>query len=100
MKHDEIIRQQKRLQMRSAELRIKLANQAQVFKYPLSIADQVRSGLQWLYRNPLWPLAGSFILLALRPQRVLLWSGRLWSAWKAFKLVQIWVAKLPWQKQP
>lgn len=100
MKRDELIRQQKRLQVRSAALRIKLADQAQVFKHPLSIANQVLSGLQWLYRNPLWPLAGSLILLALRPQRLLLWSGRLWSGWKTFKLVQNWVAKLPRQKQP
>jgi hypothetical protein len=99
MKQNELILRQQYLQLRSSELRIKLAAQTQVFKRPLLIADQTLSGLQWLYRNPQWPLAGLLVLLILRPQRFLFWGGRLWVAWKSFKRIQNWAAKRPRQGQ-
>ena len=88
MKHDELVERQQHLQMRSAELRVKLAAQTQVFKQPLLIADQVFSGMQWLWRRPEWSLAGLLLILALRPRRFFSWGGRLWWVWKAFKRIQ------------
>ena len=77
MNNDDLIVRQQRLLVRSAQLRLLLADQAQILQKPLARADQAQSGLQWLYRNPLWPL-GALVLVALvRPRRAMAWSGRL-----------------------
>ena len=88
--HDLVLRQQ-RLLVRSTQLRLALAEQAQVFEKPLAVADQVRGSLQWLYRNPQWPLGALLVLLALRPRRALRWGGRLWLAWKTFDRARNWL---------
>jgi len=100
MKHTELVLRQLRLQRRSAELRRKLTTQTQALQQPLALADRLRTALQWLYRRPLVPLAGLALLLALRPQRILLWGGRMWWGWSVFKKIQHWHAKLPPQNQP
>lgn len=97
MSHDELLLHQQCLLLRSAQLRWSLADQAQVFEQPLAVADRAHSGLQWLYRNPQWPLAGLLVLLVLRPRRAMLWGGRLWWAWNTFQLAQNWVTRLPLQ---
>lgn len=93
-KVDPVVRQQ-RLLARSAELRLSLADQAQVFKKPLALVDQAQAGVQWLYRNPAWPLGAALLLAITRPRRALLLGGRLWWAWGAFKRVRTLVATLP-----
>jgi hypothetical protein len=98
MNHYELMLRQQQLLVRSAQLRHSLADQVHVFKRPLAIADQVRSSLQWLYRNPQWPLGALMILVVLRPRRALGWSGRLWRAWRLFRRTRNWVATLPRQR--
>lgn len=98
MNNDELLLRQQRLLVRSAQLRLALADQAQVFKKPLAMADRARSGLQWLYRNPQWPLAALLVLVVLRPGRAILWSGRLWWAWNTFKRARKWMATLQVQR--
>jgi hypothetical protein len=98
MNHHELMLRQQQLLVRSAQLRLSLADQVLVFKRPLAIADQVRSGLQWLYRNPQWPLGALMILIALRPRRALGWGGRLWRAWRLFQRTKNWVETLPRQR--
>lgn len=100
MNNDELVVRQQRLLMRSTQLRLALADQAQVFKRPLAVADQARSSLQWLNRNPQWPLAALLVLVVLRPGRALLWGGRLWWAWTTFKRARKWMTKLPLQRLP
>ncbi len=95
MNNDEILVRQQRLLVRSAQLRLSLADQTQVFRKPLALVDQARSGLQWLNRNPAWPLGALLTLLLLRPKRTLLWGGRLWWGWTTFKRTRSWVAALP-----
>ncbi len=95
MNNDDLLLRHQRLLMRSAQLRLTLENQAQVFKTPLAVVDQARNILHWLYRNPEWPLGALIVLTVLRPRRTLLWGGRLWWAWKTFKRARNWVAKLP-----
>ncbi len=95
MNKDELVIRQQRLQLRSAQLRLTLADQAHVFKRPLAAADQVRANLQWLYRNPLWPLGALLVLAILRPRRTILFGGRLWWAWTTFKRVRNWMAAMP-----
>ena len=92
MNNDDLVLRQKLLLARSAELRFTLADQAQVFKRPLTIADKAQDGLQWLFRHPVWPLGALIALVVLRPRRAILWSGRLWGAWKMFKRARIWMA--------
>jgi hypothetical protein len=87
-----------RLLVRSAELRITIAGQSEVLKAPLALADQVRAGIQWLYRHPEWPLAGLVALAVLRPQRTLRWAGRLWWAWTSLRRAQSWLAAVPLQR--
>lgn len=100
MNNDELVLRQQRLLARSAELRLTLTSQGQVFKTPLALVDQAQAGLQWLYRNPQWPLGALVALVVLRPRRAIIWGGRLWWAWKTFKRAQKWVATLPVQRLP
>ncbi|MDD5334462.1 MAG: YqjK-like family protein [Rhodoferax sp.] len=92
MNRDELILRQQQLLVRSAELRLGLADQAQVFKRPLAVVDTANQGLRWLYGNPQWSLAALAILVVLRPRRTLVWGRRLWSAWRMLKRAQDWVA--------
>lgn len=98
MNNDDLVLRQQRLLVRSAQLRLLLADQAQVLQRPLALADQAQSGLQWLYRNPQWPLGALALVVLVRPRRAIVWGGRLWWAWKTFKQTQKWLAKQPLQK--
>lgn len=91
MSTDDLLVRQQRLLLRSKQLRRALADQAQVLKGPLALADQARCGLKWLHDNPLWPLGALLVLLLLRPRRMLLWGGRVWWAWSSFKRVRNWL---------
>lgn len=91
MNTDELVVRQQRLLLRSAQLRLALATQAQVLKGPLAVADQAHRGLKWLQNNPLWPLGALAVLLVLRPRRIVLWGGRAWWAWSSFKRVRNWL---------
>lgn len=95
---DPAVRQQ-HLLARSAALRLSLADQVQVLKTPLALADQARAGLQWLYRHPLWSL-GTGVLMAVvlpkvLPKRALLWGGRAWGAWATFRRMRKQLATPP-----
>lgn len=95
MNNDELILRQQRLQMRSMQLRLSLAEQVQVLKRPLAIADQTRKSLQWLSKNPKWPLVALLVLIVLRPRRSIIWGGRLWWAWSTTRRMRDWLAKQP-----
>jgi len=79
---------QRRLLIRSSELRIVLTDQTQVLIKPLAIIDQVRSGLQWLRRNPKWPLGAILLLTIVKPRKSLVWGGRLLWAWNTYKRIK------------
>lgn len=93
MNRDELALRQQRLLVRSAQLRLALADQAQVLRRPLAVADQAQHGLQWLYRNPQWPMGALVLLVLVRPRRAVVWGGRLWWAWRSFKQAQNWLGK-------
>ncbi|NMM12653.1 MAG: hypothetical protein HHJ17_03785 [Rhodoferax sp.] len=97
MSNDDLVQQQQRLLMRSVALRNNLTDQAQVFKRPLAVADQARAALQWLYRNPQWPIGALVVVAVLKPQRAIIWSSRFLLAWRSFKRVRNWISKLPMQ---
>jgi hypothetical protein len=85
MNSDDIVLRQQLLLVRSAQLRIVLSDQVQVLKKPLAVADQVQTGLHWLYRHPQWPLGALMAFVIFRPKRTFVLGGRLWWAWKTFK---------------
>ncbi len=89
--HNLVLRQQ-RLRIRSAQLRQTLTGQAVALQRPLALIDQVRSGLQWLYRNPQWPLGAVLVLVLVRPRRAMVWGARLWWGWKTFTQTKRWLA--------
>lgn len=95
MNNDELLLRQQRLLARSSQLRLTLADQAQVFKSPLALVDQLRNGLQWVYRNPHWPLGAMLVLAVMRPRRALMWGGRMWWGWKMFQRARKWSATRP-----
>lgn len=86
MKTVDLLIRKQRLQVRSTLLRHTLADQAQVLDKPLALVDKAQAGLQWLLRNPHWPVAALVGLLILRPQRTLVWGGRIWWIWKTLQI--------------
>ncbi|MBA3056574.1 MAG: YqjK-like family protein [Gammaproteobacteria bacterium] len=99
MNNDDLAMRQQRLLVRSEQLRLLLAEQAQALRRPLALADRVQSGLQWLYRNPQWPLGALALVILVRPRRALVWAGRLWWGWRAFKQARHWLNQHPLAKQ-
>ncbi len=95
MNNAELIERQQALRLRSAQLRSSLQDQVQVLKRPLALADAAQSGLQWLYRNPAWPIGALTLVVVLRPKRVMVWAGRAWWAWNSYQRVQDWLARPP-----
>jgi len=95
MANEDLLLRQQHLLVRSAELRMSLSVQVQVIKPPLALADQVRSGAQWLYRHPQWPAGALLALVLLRPRRTLVWGRHLWWAWKSLQRLRRWADVLP-----
>ena len=70
------------LQSRSAALRLALAQDAQVLRAPLALADRLRQGGRWLLGHPHWLGAGLALLVVWRPRRAGRLGLRLWGAWR------------------
>jgi hypothetical protein len=85
---------QQQLMARSGRLRQRLADDVQVLRRPLALADQVRHGWQWLRAHP-EVLAGSALLLALvQPRRAWRLASRAWAGWQLWqRLQQGWTAR-------
>jgi hypothetical protein len=99
LQRDALARRQQQLLIRSAELRVMLAQQAQVLQAPLAVADQVRAGVRWLRQHPQWPLGAALVLALRRPRRALGWASRLWWGWGLYQRLQQWLNKLPPQRR-
>jgi len=80
--------------MRSGQLRADLSLQVQGLRKPLGLADQARSALQWLARNPEWPLGAVVVLVLLRPSRALRWASYAWNGYGAYRRVQRLMSKM------
>ncbi|MEY4099135.1 MAG: hypothetical protein RL300_306 [Pseudomonadota bacterium] len=94
MSPNELQLRQQRLLIRSAELRLQLRGDLQRLQRPASKADQVWGGWTWLRQHPQWPAGALALLLALKPKRVLSWSGKLWWVWRSARLLRRWRAVL------
>lgn len=93
LQRDALARRQQQLLIRSAELRVMLAQQAQVLQTPLAVADQVRTGVRWLRQNPQWPLGAAVVLALKRPRRALGWASRLWWSWRVYLRARDWLGR-------
>lgn len=83
------------LLLRSAELRLSLAEQSQLLQPPLAVADQVRAAGRWLRAHPEGPMAAALLLGLMRPRRALRWGTRLWSGWRLWQRARHWLAAAP-----
>lgn len=95
---DGLSHRHQRLLIRSAELRVTLATQAQVLKAPLAVVDRARARVQWLRSHPQWPLGALGLLAVLRPRRTIRWATRLWWGWGLYQRMQQWLNGLPQQR--
>jgi len=87
---------QRALRLRSAELRIQLADQANdALQRPLALADQARAGLSWVKQNPAWPAGALVLLLVLRPRRTVRIVTLAWSGWRTVQTARRWLDRLP-----
>lgn len=76
------------LQARSQVLREDWSHQVQALRAPLGVADRARDGVQWLARNPQWPLAAVALLVVLRPRRALRLANFAWWGWGVLQRVR------------
>jgi hypothetical protein len=84
--------ERERLRLRSTELRLQVARQAQVLVAPLAVADQVQAGVRWLRAHPEGPLLVLGLVIVARPRRALRWAGRLWWGWGLWQRGRRWLA--------
>jgi len=80
----------RQLLARSAALRAQLADDAQVLRTPLALADQLRRGWRWLKAHPQWVGVGVAVLVVWRPRRMAWLAGRLWVGWRLWQRLQRW----------
>ncbi len=92
-RHQELRQRQQQLLLRSAELRHSLAQQVRTLQAPLVRVDQVRNGLHWLRKHPVWPLAALGLLVFKRPRRVLRWLPRLLGGWQLYLQLRDWLQR-------
>jgi len=81
----ELALKKQRLQLKSATLRSKLANQAGAWAPAFAAADQVWTGIAWLRRHPALPIALIAALLLARPRALLRIASRGWFFWRGWK---------------
>mgnify|MGYP001766764420 CR=1 FL=1 len=92
---DEVLRRRERLRLRSGLLRQEWAQQVQVLRKPLGLADQVREGANWLLQHPEWPIGVGALLIVLRPGRALRWASYAWQGYGVYRRVQRVLGRMP-----
>ena len=92
---DEVLRRRERLVLRSGQLRQDWAQQVQVLRKPLGLADQARAGAQWLLQHPEWPLGVAALLVVLRPGRALRWASYAWQGYGLYRRAQRVMQRMP-----
>ena len=92
--HQALAQRRQQLQDRSALLRNQLADDAQVLRTPLAVADQVRQGWRWLKAHPQWVGVGVAVLVVWRPRRLAWLAGRLWAGWRLWQRLHRWRSAL------
>ncbi len=81
----EVALKKQRLQLQSAALRERIAEQGAALAPAFAIADRVEAGRQWLKAHPDLVLAFFTGLLIVRPRRAFRWARRSLFAWRAWR---------------
>ena len=81
-------RRRERLLLRSSQLRADISLNVQALHRPLGLADRARGAVDWLARNPQWPVGILLAVAAVRPRRALGWAGTLWWGYGLFRRAQ------------
>lgn len=84
-RRDALAERRAALLARSAVLRARLQQQAQVLDAPLALADRGVAGLCWLRRHPQVPLAAVAVVVVLRPRRAWRLAVRAWALWRSLR---------------
>jgi len=86
-----LLRRREQLVARSGQLRGELAIQAGDLAPQGLLTGGVRRAWEWVQQHPQWVVGGVVLVLAIRPQRILRWSGRLLAAWQiARRAAPLW----------
>jgi hypothetical protein len=91
----EVLLRRERLLLRSGQLRQDWAQQVQVLRKPLGLADQARAGAQWLMQHPEWPIGVATLLIVLRPGRALRWASYAWQGYGLYRRAQGVMKRMP-----
>jgi len=94
-RHQALAQRCQQLQDRSALLRGRLAEDAEVLRTPLALADQVRQGWRWLKTHPQWVGVGVAVLVVWQPRRLAWVAARLLAGWRVWKRLNRWRSALP-----
>jgi hypothetical protein len=79
------------LQLRSAELRLRVERDVMRLAPSLALADRGVAGLRWLREHPEWSLGAAMVMVLLKPRRVLRWGMRLWWGWRTARRALEWI---------
>ena len=85
MNSAELVRRRQRLQYRSAQQRMLIANDVRPLLPFFSKLDSIRNGLRWLRGNPVLGGAALALLGLARPRVAFRWAKRglfFWQAWR------------------
>ncbi len=85
---DALLQKQQQLLQQSMHLRLQLQEQMQSVYQPFGWIEKMQNSLLWLKQHPEWPLMTGLLLVALKPRRAIVWSGRLWWMWRAYRQYQ------------
>jgi hypothetical protein len=90
----ELLAKRERLLVRSAELRISIAQDAQSLRKPLALVDQGRDGVNWLRAHPQVLIGAAFVLAILRPRRAVALAKRAWWGFGVYRRAMPWLTRL------
>lgn len=79
------------LQLRSAELRLRIERDVVRLAPSLALADRGMAGLRWLREHPEWPIGAAVLLVLLKPGRALRWGTQLWWGWRTARRALEWI---------
>jgi hypothetical protein len=85
-----LLLRQQLLQLRSAELRLRVERDVMRLAPSLVLADRGVAGLHWFREHPEWPLGAAVVLILLKPRRALRWGMRLWWGWRTARQALEW----------